>query len=222
MLALCLKQVPLRDTAAVGSADLGEGSRCLRRIPRTHCSRPLSGGSCAKALVFSCRRLPVLRAVASTPASLWALLQIYRHGQVMDTATLSGIAVQHRVPRELIEPIIDRLVSGGFARRHGDDLWLTPAGSTEVNFCRNFVAQWILKTLARSPEFESRPDVLQVQGALERLARKVLVQNEWLEESDPLTQSGQLREVVDLDTEPHTHSGSPAPSADGGTEDNSM
>ena len=41
-----------------------------------------------------------LSAVARTPgcrldtASLWALLQIYRHGQVVDTATLSGIAVQ--------------------------------------------------------------------------------------------------------------------------------
>lgn len=204
VLALCLKQVPLRDTAAVGSADLGEGFA----MPTADTPDSLLETAVGRIM----RQSPgvQLSAVARTPgcrldtASLWALLQIYRHGQVMDTATLSGIAVQHRVPRELIEPIIDRLVSGGFARRHGDDLWLTPAGSTEVNFCRNFVAQWITETLARSPEFESRPDVLQVQGALERLARKVLVQNEWLEESTRLTQSGQLREVVDLDTEP-TH-----------------
>lgn len=202
VLALCLKQVPLRDTAAAGSTDLGEGFA----MPTADTPDSLLENAVGRIM----RQSPgvQLAAVARAPgcrldtARLWALLQIYRHAQVMDTATLSGIALQHRVPRELLEPIVDQLVAGGFARRHGDDVSLTPAGSTEVNFCRNFVAQWIADTLAQSPEFASRPDVLQVQGALERVARKVLLQSEWIEEATRPPRSESARDVLGLDNEP--------------------
>lgn len=179
VLALFLKQVPLRDAAAMGSTDLGEGFA----MPTAESPEALLETAIGRLLRQTTgMHLP---AIAHTPGShldtpaLWALLQIYRHAQDGGTAPLSAIVAQHRVPREILEPPFDRLVARGFAERDGDLLWLTPIGGREINFARNVIATWITDTLARSPEFEGRPDRMQVQGALERIARSVLVQRDW-------------------------------------------
>lgn len=178
VLALFLKQVPLRDAAATGSTDLGEGfgmpttepsekvlevavSRLLRESRGMHLQQlARSGGS----------RLDTPR--------IWALLQIYRHAQVAGVADLSAIAARHRVPKDILEPTFERLVATGFAQRNGDLFALTATGAAEVNHARNLIATWITDTLTRSPSFEGQPDRLQVQGAIERIARSVLAQDE--------------------------------------------
>lgn len=184
VLALFLKQVPLRDAAAMGSTDLGEGFG----MPTAESPENLLETAIGRLL----RQTPGmhLRAIAHTPGShldvpgLWALLQIYRHAERGGAAEVSAIAAHHRVPKEILEPTFERLVARGFAERSGDLLWLTPVGAKEINFARNVISTWITETLARSPEFEGRPDRIKVQGALERIARSVLVQRDWTDESD--------------------------------------
>ncbi|GAY16625.1 MFS transporter [Mycobacterium sp. shizuoka-1] len=183
VLALFLKQVPLRDAAATGSTDLGEGfgmpttepaekvlevavSRLLRETRGMHLpALARSGGS----------RLDTPR--------LWALLQIYRHAQVSGAAAVADIAAQHRVPPEILEPTFDGLVAAGYAQRSGDHLWLTASGAAEVNYARNQIASWITDTLTRSPAFAGRPDRMQVQGVMERIARSVLADSDSTEEA---------------------------------------
>ncbi|SBS71521.1 conserved membrane hypothetical protein [uncultured Mycobacterium sp.] len=177
VVALFLKQVPLRDAAAMGSTDLGEGfgmpttepaekvlevavSRLMRETRGMHLpALARSGGS----------HLDVSR--------MWALLQIYRHAQVSGPVAVADIAAHHRVPAEILEPVFDRLVASGYAQRGGDQLWLTASGAAEVNYVRNQIATWITDTLTRSPAFEGRPDRMQVQGVMERIARNVLAED---------------------------------------------
>ncbi|MGY4710037.1 MDR family MFS transporter [Mycolicibacterium sp. CBM1] len=178
VLALFLKQVPLRDAAATGSTDLGEGfgmptTEPAEKVLEVAVSRLLreTRGAHLQAVVRSgATRLDAPR--------MWALLQIYRHAQVAGAADLAAIAAHHRVPAEILEPTFDRLVANGFASRTGDHFALTAAGAAEVNHARNLIASWIADTLTRSPAFDGRPDRMQVQGVLERVARSVLEQDD--------------------------------------------
>jgi len=175
VLALFLKQVPLRDAAAAGSTDLGEGFG----MPTTESPEKLLEMAIGRLL----RRshgvdLDALSArTRLDPARLWALLQIYRHAQVSGTADITAIVEQFRVPRQILEPAFDRLAASGYARRTGDVYALTPAGAKEVSAARDIIASWITETLAQSPDLAGyTPDRMQVQGALERVARGVLLE----------------------------------------------
>jgi hypothetical protein len=111
-------------------------------------------------------------------ARLWASIQVYRHAAVTGTADLNAIAEERRVPRQILEPVFERLVATGYAQRVGDLFALTPKGAAEVSAARDVISSWITETLAESEEFQGRPDRLQVQGAMERIARGVLLDRE--------------------------------------------
>jgi hypothetical protein len=113
-------------------------------------------------------------------ALLWALIQIYQHSQVFGSARLTHIAEHLRVPGEVIESTtFDRLAERGYALRTGDQLWLTQAGAPQVNCATTALVNRIVDKLEGSPTFEDRPDRMQVEAALERIALQVLVQRRW-------------------------------------------
>jgi len=86
------------------------------------------------------------------------------------------------VPCEVLEPTFDRLVDTGYALRTGDLLWLTQAGAKQVDAVSSALINRIIEKLASSPAFEGRPDRVQVEAALERIAHRVLVQRDWDDE----------------------------------------
>jgi EmrB/QacA subfamily drug resistance transporter len=182
IVALLLKEVPLREMDAVSAVDLGEGfgmpgsespdkvleiaiGRMMRHSPeirlRNICERP------------GCD-LDVAR--------LWALIQIYRNNQVFGSARLTDMADRLRVPCEVLEPTFDRLVDTGYALRTGDLLWLTQAGAKQVDAVSSIFVNRIVEKLASSPTFEGRPDRAAVEAAVERIAHRVLVQRDWTDE----------------------------------------
>jgi EmrB/QacA subfamily drug resistance transporter len=176
VLALFLKQVPLRDAAASGSTDLGEGFG----MPTTQSPEKLLEVAVGRLLQRT--RGVDFDALAQSPrshldpAGLWALMQIYRQASVTGVASLSAVAELRSVPRQILEPTFDRLVAAGFAARAGDTFSLTPRGASEISYARDVISNWIADTLADQPEFSTRPDRMQVQGALERVARGVLLE----------------------------------------------
>jgi EmrB/QacA subfamily drug resistance transporter len=183
VLALCLKQVPLRNTAASSSLDMGEGfamptTESPERLLENAVGRVLRGNSGVQ-----------LRNLANRPGSeldvarLWALLQVYRFGQAAGQARLGDIADHLKVPREILEPSFDRLVATNYAQRSGDRFWLTPAGAHQVDFVRTGMVDWLTHRLVESPVFEGRPDRDQVQAALERIAQNVIVQRDWTDDT---------------------------------------
>ncbi|WP_158168711.1 MDR family MFS transporter [Mycolicibacterium smegmatis] len=179
VVSLFLKEVPLQELDPTAAVDLGEGFG----MPSTEPAEKVLETAISRIM----RHSPEirLRTVAGCPgcdldvAGLWALLQIYRHSQVFGSATLTAIAERLRVPYEVFEPIFDRLVAGGYALRTGDQLWLTQAGLSQVDAVSTALVGRIIEKLEKSPSFEGRPDRVQVEAALERIAHRMLVQRDW-------------------------------------------
>ena len=179
VLALMLKEVPLREMEDVMSVDLGEGFG----MPSTETPEQILELAVARMM----RDSPDLRlrSLAGSPgcdldvAALWGLLQIYRNKQVFGFARLTDIAERLRVPCEVLEPTFRRLADTGYALRTGDEWWLTQAGARQVDEVVAAIAGRIAHRLARSTDFAGRPDRLQVEAALERIAQRMLVQREW-------------------------------------------
>lgn len=178
LLALTLKEVPLRemDNAPV---DLGEGFA----MPSGENSEEILEGAVGRMM----RHSPELRlrSLAGRPGceldvgALWGLLQIYRNKQVFGSARLTDIAERLRVPCEVLEPTFAGLITGGFALRTGDELWLTQAGMRQVDEVSTALVGRLQRKLDTSEGFEGRPDRVQVEAALERIAHRLLVQREW-------------------------------------------
>lgn len=178
VLALMLKEVPLRDMGAP-PLDLGEGFA----MPSAENSEEILEGAVARMM----RHSPELRlaSVAGLPGcrldvgGLWGLLQIYRNKQVFGSAKLTDIAARLRVPCEVLEPTFVGLIADGYALRGGDDLWLTQAGMAQVDVVSATIVGGIVHKLESSSSFAGRPDRIAVEAALERIAHRLLMQREW-------------------------------------------
>ncbi|MGI9126138.1 MAG: MDR family MFS transporter, partial [Mycobacterium sp.] len=178
VLALFLKEVPLRDMGAA-PGDLGEGFA----MPSAENSEEILEGAVGRMM----RDSPDLRlrSFASSPGcpldvgELWGLLQIYRNKQVFGSARLTDIAARLRVPCEVLEPTFADLVAEGYALNAGDELWLTQQGLRQVDVVSAAIVGGIVHKLDSSPSFAGRTDRAAVEAALERIAHRILVQREW-------------------------------------------
>jgi EmrB/QacA subfamily drug resistance transporter len=178
VLALFLREVPLRDIHN-SAVDLGDAFG----MPTTDTPERMLENAIARML----RGDPGvrLRSIALRPdcrldvAGLWGVMRIYRFGQMNGTARLSDIGDSLRVPFEVLEPTFARLVATGYVQRNGDDMWLTPTGTQQVDYVYSLLLAWIADKLARSPSFEGRPDRREIETALEHIAHRVLTQRDW-------------------------------------------
>jgi EmrB/QacA subfamily drug resistance transporter len=182
VLALFLREVPLRDihdrTVDLGDAFGMPTTETPEQMLETAIARMLRGEPGMR-----------LRSIAMRPdcrldvAGLWGVLRINRYGQIYGTARLTDMASYLRIPFEVLEPTFSRLAATGYARRDGDEMWLTPAGVQQVDYVYSLLLAWLVDKLARSPGFEGRPDRRQVEAALQRVAHRVLAQRDWHDES---------------------------------------
>lgn len=178
VLALTLKEVPLRDMDNA-PVDLGEGFA----MPSGENSEEILEGAVGRMI----RHSPDLRlrTLAGRPGceldvgALWALLQIYRNKQVFGSARLTDIAGRLRVPCEVLEPTFGRLTATGYVLQTGDELWLTQSGMRQVDAVSAAIVGRIHRKLDGAAGFQGRPDRVQVEAALERIAHRLLVQREW-------------------------------------------
>ena len=179
LLALTLKQVPLRTNDVAVAADLGEGfamptSASPDQLLENAVGRLIKQGSGMQ-----------LRTIASRPGSkldisrLWALLQVYRFGQANGEARLSDVAEHVRVPSEILSPAFERLVATGYAHQRGDVFWLTPAGVHQIDLFRGETLEWLTSRLVQTSGLEHPPDRGAVHDALERISQNVVVQRDW-------------------------------------------
>ena len=182
VLALFLKEVPLRDIHN-SAVDLGDGFG----MPTTDTPDRLLENAIARLL----RGEPGvrLRSIAMRPdcrldvAGLWAVLRVNRYDQFFGTARLTDMGENLQLPFEVLEPTFTRLVAAGYVVRDGDRLWLTPAGTQQVDYVYALLLEWITDKLSRSPGFAARPDRNEVAAALGRVAYRVIAQRDWPEES---------------------------------------
>ncbi|OBI42080.1 MDR family MFS transporter [Mycobacterium colombiense] len=181
VLALFLREVPLQEfhdsTVDLGDAFGMPTSETPDQMLENAIARMMRGETGMR-----------LRSIAMRPdcrldvAGLWGVLRINRYTQMYGAARLTDMADYLRVPFEILEPTFARLVSGGYAQRDGEQMWLTPAGGQQVAYVQSLLLSWLVDKLARSPGFAGRPDRRAVEAALERVAHRVLAQRDWDDE----------------------------------------
>lgn len=164
----------LRDTARVGSTDMGEGF-----------AQPGVGNS-AKLLEFSVAKIlhgaggdTARRIVAESDTRLdmagaWAVMQVELFTRMVGHAGLNLIAARHRVPPEVLVPVFDRMIEEGFLTGDGHLFMHTAAGSREAAAINDAWARWLNERLDESG---ARPDDRQLRAAVDVIAKRLLAED---------------------------------------------
>lgn len=190
LVALTLKQVPLRDIETSAALDMGEGFGMPSSDDPEKLLETAVGRLVRHSPEIKLRSIAGTHGCESDIALLWALIQTYRQSQVFGSARLSEMAERLRVPPEVLAPTFDRLVECGHALRTGDQLWLTQSGAQQVSCATSALVGRIVEKLETSPTFEGRPDRNEVEAALERIAQRLLVQRDWNDDRAELAPAG--------------------------------
>jgi EmrB/QacA subfamily drug resistance transporter len=171
VLALFLKEVPLRGTARGSASDLGEGfgmpegddakqqlqlaiARLLQRKGRTH--------------------LPMVRERAGVRfgvADQWAVGQVYLRSRLGRPATVEEISVRYRLPAEVLAPAFKDATRHGYLHADGGGLELTELGQQEIAMFVTAMRAWLAEELA-----DWGADDAKLSEALDDLATRFIEQ----------------------------------------------
>ncbi len=124
-------------------------------------------------------------------AGLWGVLRIYQDVRSLETARLTDIARHFHVPHQIFEPVFDRLVQLGYVSRDGDQLSLTADGLRQVDFVSVVIRRWVVDNLTLPSGFAEQSGQ-EFDTALQRIAESVLLQRDWYQDLDELTEPGSL------------------------------
>ncbi|MBO0853698.1 MAG: MFS transporter [Nocardia sp.] len=175
LVAWLLKQVPLRDSIRGEAADVGggfsvpdSGDRILRL------ERSLAG-------VMNRMRAdelpnPDLLGVAGSPLArdeAWAIRQVRMLERTRGTADVASVAKAHWMPPEVLEPVYDKVVRGGYVESDAGTLSLTGAGRTEYDRIRAAWRQWVCRHIDDWDSADPQ-DRAQLDQALDNIAAKLL------------------------------------------------
>ncbi|RST12516.1 DHA2 family efflux MFS transporter permease subunit [Streptomyces sp. WAC05374] len=175
VVALFLKQVPLRDTARATAPDMGEGF-----------SSPVATADSAKLLELSVGRLlrrtdlnTVRQVVAASdtrldPAGAWAVMQVELLTRLVGHASLGLIAARRRLPPEVLVPVFDRMVEEGYLTRDGHLFSHTEAGAREARVISDAWGRWLAGRVERE---SGRPSGPELRAAVDAIAKRLLAED---------------------------------------------
>jgi EmrB/QacA subfamily drug resistance transporter len=172
VLALFLKQVPLRGTARGTAADVGEGFG----MPE--------GGDASQQLQLAIARLlrhkgrtelPRVRANSGAEfdaSDAWVVGQFYLRTRLGRDVGLEEISRRYDLPAAVLEPACQNAVRHGYLHLHDGQFGLTPAGEQEMGKLVTAMRAWLADELA---DWEAGDQELAT--ALGELARKFVEQD---------------------------------------------
>ncbi|WP_431042587.1 DHA2 family efflux MFS transporter permease subunit [Streptomyces sp. P1-3] len=177
LIAWLLKEVPLRDSARAGAADMGEGFSAPDSADAERQLERAVAGVMRRAKGPVSRQLLADSGSPLSPADAWVLGQTHWRTRLRGGARLSEIAAAHRMPPEVLEPAFARTRAAGYAQLEGDRVSLTPSGQTEIDRLSAAWRGWLGERLedwsAADPADRARLD-----RALDRLATRLLEEAE--------------------------------------------
>ncbi|WP_228923507.1 MDR family MFS transporter [Streptomyces sp. DH7] len=174
VVALFLKEVKLRDSARLGSTDMGEGF-----------AQPGSGDS-AKVLEYSvatilhgagpdtARRITAESDTRLDMAGAWAVMQVHLFTRMVGHAGLGLIAARHRIPPEVLVPVFDRMIEEGYLTGDGRIFSHTAAGRREASVISDAWGRWLNERLA---EDGARPDDIRLRATVDVIAKRLLAED---------------------------------------------
>lgn len=168
VVALFLREVPLRDTARVAATEVGDNFAAPHTSDSGHELEKL-----VALIVSRERRDPtpdVLResGVPLTHAQAWLLVRVFRQSVDRGHATLGHLARDTNVPAGVFEPVARQLQTRGYVTESGGDYRFTPQG-TEV--FTDLVAGWRRWLLVKLTDWHC--DDREFTDAVERVAREL-------------------------------------------------
>ncbi len=171
VVALALKEVPLRGTAKATAGDIGDGfGMPTQESSQQRLERAIAGVIRAHGE----EALPRVLSDSGTPlsaAGTWGVTEILRYRQAFGHADLSQIARRHHLPSAVLEPTMSELAQQGMVVRTGDALVLTDAGENEVGRVIGAFRGWLAEQLA---DWEDGPDSREIGAALSDISRQLL------------------------------------------------
>nr|WP_203613488.1 MDR family MFS transporter [Streptomyces rochei] len=174
LVALFLKQVQLRDSARLGSTDMGEGFAS----PHDADSRRALEASVGKIIggteLDTARRIIADSDTRLDVAGAWAVMQVELFTRLVGHASLGLIAARRRLPPEVLLPVFDRMVEEGFLTRHGSLLSHTEAGAREALVIGRAWASWLED---RVQQDIGRPSGTDLRAAVDAIAKRLLVED---------------------------------------------
>jgi EmrB/QacA subfamily drug resistance transporter len=145
VLALLLKQVPMRGGAQDNAVDVGDGfamavpadpaeslGRVVSRLLRTH-GRAAAPG--------------VLADAGLDPETAWCLASTGARSSTHHRAELSAIAAAHRLPPAVLRPAFGLMAARGLLQVHGDVLTLTDTGRDALDALVRAWRRWLAAQL---------------------------------------------------------------------------
>ncbi|MEV5486577.1 MDR family MFS transporter [Streptomyces bobili] len=174
VVALFLKQVPLRDSARRTSTDLGEGfgsphDANAQRVLETAVAKIIGrtdANTTRRVVAESDTRLDV--------AGAWAVMQVELFDRLVGHASLGLIAARHHMPPEVLLPVFDRMVDEGFLSRHGSLLSHTEAGAREARVITEAWGDWLEERVRQDI---GRPAGSDLRAAVDTIAKRLVVED---------------------------------------------
>ncbi|WP_030680417.1 MDR family MFS transporter [Streptomyces cellulosae] len=174
VVALFLKQVRLRDSARLGSTDMGEGFAS----PSGADSRRVLEASVGKIIGSTdpdtARRIVTDSATRLDIAGAWAVMQVELFTRMVGHASLGLIAARRHVPPEVLQPVFDRMVDEGCLVRHGSFLSHTEDGAREARAITEAWAAWLEDRVQRDI---GRSSGTELRAVVDTIAKRLLVED---------------------------------------------
>ncbi|HEY0688711.1 MAG TPA: MDR family MFS transporter [Kribbella sp.] len=178
IVALMLKEVPLRDTArmaAGGNSGVGESFAAPASFDSEHELEKLvalvvqNHGRNPGPEVLAASGLPL------TVAQVWLIMTVYRRGAESGSATLQDITGDLKVPPGVFEPLATQLVAGGYLSETLGHYRFTPMG---LEMFQRFVGAYRVWLLDRLEDWNE--DVEEFSTAIDRIAEEMITTGQTL------------------------------------------
>jgi len=173
LVALLLKEVPLRDTArmsAGGNASIGEGFAAPASFDSEHELQKL-----VAVVVQNHKRNPGPEVLASSGiplniAQMWMIMQVFRGGAERGSATLQEIGGDLKVPPGVFEPMASQLVAHGYLSETLGHYRFTTTG---LEMFQRFVGAYRVWLLGKLEDWEME-DTADFSAAIDRIAEQMI------------------------------------------------
>ena len=174
VVALFLKQVQLRDSARMGSTDMGEGFASPSGADSQRVLEASVGKIIGTTELDTTRRIVTESDTRLDVAGAWAVMHVHMFTKLVGHANLGLIAASHHLPSEVLVPVFDRMVDEGYLTREGTLFSHTPAGEREAEIIGNAWGSWLAQ---RVEEDLGRPPGEDLRAAVHTMAKRLLAED---------------------------------------------
>ncbi|MEV1022905.1 MDR family MFS transporter [Streptomyces sp. NPDC050264] len=174
LVALFLKQVQLRDSARMGSSDMGEGFAQPTTGDPAHLLERTVGTIVKTTDLETARRILTASDTRLDIAGAWAVMQVEFFTRMVGHASLGMISARRMLPPEVLVPVFQRMVDEGYLSRTGSYFSHTEAGRREAGVINQAWGEW----LADKVEADlGRPPGEDLRAAVDTIAKRLLAED---------------------------------------------